>query len=249
MVAPEGKTAWKSSQGPNIAKFSSLPKVEMIFTGVLTWLYTNLKDSSEEKKPGKETISTLARRSRNKTTLHGSLSRDCDISVSNDKLIVGLKMKFADFICFKAIVPELKARDRNAAITELVKALQNAGKIKNDDVQKITRAVIKRENEASTGMGKGVAIPHVKHHTVKKLIAALGQSNTGIDFAALDKKPVYSIILLLSPPDEPDKHLQAMEKIFRHLQQEKFRKFLRQSQLAEQIEDLLKEADENPSLQ
>jgi len=158
-------------------------------------------------------------------------------------------MKFADFICFKAIVPELKARDKNAAITELVKALQNAGKIKSDNVQKITRAVIKRENEASTGMGKGVAVPHVKHHTVKKLVAALGQSNTGIDFAALDKKPVYSIILLLSPPDEPDKHLQAMEKIFRHLQQEKFRKFLRQSQLAEQIEDLLKEADENPSLQ
>jgi mannitol/fructose-specific phosphotransferase system IIA component (Ntr-type) len=52
----------------------------------------------------------------------------------------------------------------------------------------------------------------------------------------------------LSPAEDPDKHLQAMEQIFKHLQQEKFRKFLRQSQTTAQIEDLLKEADVNPSL-
>jgi PTS system fructose-specific IIA component/PTS system nitrogen regulatory IIA component len=69
-----------------------------------------------------------------------------------------------------------------------------------------------------------------------------------VDFAALDKQPVYTVILLVSPADNPDRHLQAMEKIFRHLQQEKFRKFLRQSQTAAQIEDLLKEADVNPAL-
>ena len=80
------------------------------------------------------------------------------------------------------------------------------------------------------------------------MVAVVGQSSRGIDFSALDKQPVYSVILLISPVDEPDKHLQAMEKIFRHLQQEKFRKFLRQSQTAEQIIDLLKEADTNPSL-
>jgi mannitol/fructose-specific phosphotransferase system IIA component (Ntr-type) len=49
--------------------------------------------------------------------------------------------------------------------------------------------------------------------------------------------------------DDPDKHLQAMEKIFRHLQQEKFRKFLRQCRSNQQIEDLINEVDEDPSLQ
>jgi PTS system fructose-specific IIA component/PTS system nitrogen regulatory IIA component len=97
-------------------------------------------------------------------------------------------------------------------------------------------------------MGKGVAVPHVKHPAVKNVVAAVGQSSMGIDFSALDKQPVYSVILLLSPVDNPDKHLQAMESIFRHLQQEKFRKFLRQSQNVEQIKDLLIEADENPLL-
>ena len=156
-------------------------------------------------------------------------------------------MKFSDFVCFKAIVPELKAKDRDGAITELVTALVKAGKIKSSNSTEITKAVIKREKEASTGIGKGVAVPHVKHLSVKEAVAAVGRSSRGIDFSALDKQPVYSVLLLISPVGNPEKHLQAMENIFKHLQQEKFRKFLRQSQTAAQVEDLLREVDENPS--
>ena len=157
-------------------------------------------------------------------------------------------MKFADFVCFKAIIPELKARDRNGTIAELVSALDKAGELGKGNREKIIKEVIKRENEASTGMGKGVAVPHVKDPTVKDVIAAIGQTSVGIDFSALDGQPVYSVILLISPVDDPDKHLQAMENVFKHLQQEKFRKFLWQSQSPEQIKDLLKEADDNPFL-
>jgi mannitol/fructose-specific phosphotransferase system IIA component (Ntr-type) len=157
-------------------------------------------------------------------------------------------MKIADFICFEAIIPELKSDYRDGVIAELVASLDKAGKLGRGNREEITKAVIKREKEASTGMGKGVAVPHVKHPAVKEVVAAVGQSSVGIDFAALDKQPVYSVILLLSQADSPDRHLQAMESIFKHLQKEKFRKFLRQAQNAEQIEDLLREADENPSL-
>jgi len=157
-------------------------------------------------------------------------------------------MKFADLVCFEATVPELQARDRDGAIEEIVSSLDKAGKLGKGKCKEITRAVIKREKEASTGMGRGVAVPHVKHKAVKDVIAAIGQSSAGIDFSALDKQPVYSVILLISPVEEPDKHLQAMENIFRHLQHEKFRKFLRQCRSMAQIEDLLKEADENSSL-
>jgi mannitol/fructose-specific phosphotransferase system IIA component (Ntr-type) len=158
-------------------------------------------------------------------------------------------MKFADFVCFKATIPQLRAGNRDDAIAELVSALDKAGKLGKGICAEIIKAVIKREREASTGMGKGVAVPHVKHSAVKDdVVAAIGQSSAGIDFSALDKQPVYTIILLISPVDNPDKHLQAMEKVFRHLQQEKFRKFLRQCQRAEQIEDLLREADESPFL-
>jgi len=157
-------------------------------------------------------------------------------------------MKFTDFVCFKAIISELETSDRNGVIAELVAALDKAKKLGKANAREVTKTVIKRENEASTGMGKGIAVPHVKHPAVKNIVAAVGQSSTGIDFRSLDKQPVYSVILLLSSVDKPDEHLQAMECIFKYLQKDKFRKFLRQSQKPEQIEDLLKEADENTYL-
>ena len=157
-------------------------------------------------------------------------------------------MKFEDFVCFKATIPEFQSSDRDGAIGELVSSLEKAGKLGKGNAKAITRAVIKRENEASTGMGKGVAVPHVKYKAVKDVVVAIGQSGAGIDFSALDKQPVYSVILLISPASEPDKHLQAMETIFRNLQYEKFRSFLRHCRSAEQVEDLLKEIDEGASL-
>jgi nitrogen PTS system EIIA component len=155
-------------------------------------------------------------------------------------------MKIADFVCAKAILPRLESVKRDDAIKELISALDKAGKLGKDNTADVAKAVIKRENEASTGIGKGVAVPHIKHKAVKKVVAAVGVSATGIDFSSLDKQPVYTVILLISPA-EGDSHLQAMEAIFDHLQNDNFRKFLRQSTTAEQIKELLIEADQNPS--
>ncbi len=157
-------------------------------------------------------------------------------------------MKFRDIVCFEAVITELQASDRDGAIVELVSSLDEAGRLEKGKYEEIAREVIKREKEASTGLGKGIAVPHVKHKAVKGVIATIGQSSAGIDFFALDKQPVYSVILLISPVDDPDKHLQAMESIFKHLQKERFRNFLRQCHSTQQIEDLLNEADEDPSL-
>jgi mannitol/fructose-specific phosphotransferase system IIA component (Ntr-type) len=157
-------------------------------------------------------------------------------------------MKFRDFVCFEATITELQASDRDGVVVELISSLDKAGRLGKGKCEEIIREVITREKEASTGMGKGVAVPHVKHKAVKEVVAVIGQSSTGIDFFALDKQPVFSIILLISPVDDPDKHLQAMENVFRHLQQERFRKFLRQCRSARQVEELLNEADEDPSL-
>jgi len=157
-------------------------------------------------------------------------------------------MKMSDFVCFEAMVPEFQASDRDGVIAELVSLLEEAGRLGKAKGTEIQKEVIKREKEASTGMGKGVAVPHVKHQAVSDVVAAIGLSRVGIDFSALDKQPVYSVILLVSPVENPDRHLQAMESVFMHLQQEKFRKFLRQCRTPEQIRDLILEADEDPSL-
>lgn len=156
-------------------------------------------------------------------------------------------MKIADIVCTRAILPRLESVKRDDVIRDLVDALDKAGKFGKDvKAADIAKAVIKRENEASTGIGKGVAVPHIRHKSVKKVVAAVGVTATGIDFAALDKQPVYTVFLLISPPDS-DQHLQAMETIFEHLQNDNFRKFLRQSETVKQIKELLVEADQNPS--
>ena len=148
-------------------------------------------------------------------------------------------MKLSDFVCFDAVRAQLKATDRDSAIAELVKALAAAGKIATARTSEIIKAVIKRENEASTGIGKGVAVPHVKHASVKEVVAAIGCSSKGINFKSLDKQLVYSVILLLSPADNADLHLRAMENIFRNLQKDDFRSFLRQAQMVEQIKEAI----------
>ena len=157
-------------------------------------------------------------------------------------------MRFSNFVCFEAIVSKLVSTDRDGVITELIEALAKAGKLDGGDYKKIAKAVIKRENEASTGMGKAVALPHVKSLSVKNTVATVGISATGVDFSSLDKQPACLVILVISPVNDPDKHLQVMEYVFRHLQNEKFRKFLRQSKTADQIEDILREADEDAFL-
>lgn len=152
-------------------------------------------------------------------------------------------MKLSDFICFDAIIPQLSARTRNAAIEELIGILHKKRKLGKADPAALSAALIRRENEASTGIGKGVAVPHIKHPEITKMVAAIGCSSTGIDFSSLDKQPVFTIFLLLSPASNPDKHLQAMETIFSHLQKDDFRRFLRQAQTVEDIIDVIKDAD------
>lgn len=153
-------------------------------------------------------------------------------------------MKLSDIIVAEAIIPDLKDATRDQAIESLVTALADAGALSKRSVKEAVSAVLVREKQATTGIGKGVALPHAKVGSAKKVVGAIGRSSVGIEFNALDSKPVHVVILLLSNRDDPDEHLQAMETIFKHVQRDIFRKFLRQSETVEAIADLIQEADE-----
>jgi PTS system nitrogen regulatory IIA component len=153
-------------------------------------------------------------------------------------------MKLKDFIVSDAIVADLQADDRDGVIRELVTSLASAGALPEDAVEDVIAALVKREQNGSTGFGKGVAVPHVKHPKVKKMAGTIGRSAVGIDFSALDHQPVYSVVLLLSPENSPQQHLQAMNIVFSNLQKDMFRRFLRQSDTAPKIVELLDEADQ-----
>jgi PTS system fructose-specific IIA component/PTS system nitrogen regulatory IIA component len=152
-------------------------------------------------------------------------------------------MKLLDIVVQNAIVPDLASQQRDDAIAELVQAMVDAGALSPELKDEFIKAIIKREKRGSTGFGHGVAVPHVKHPAISKMAVAVGVSRTGIEFNALDKQPVYSIFLLLSPEDKPEDHLDAMEAIFGNLSQETFRRFLRQANSSADVMTLLEEAD------
>jgi nitrogen PTS system EIIA component len=154
-------------------------------------------------------------------------------------------MKFSVFISPKAIRAELAAVTKEGVIAELVQALVDSGEVKAADQEDIIKAILKREELGSTGIGRGVAVPHTKHASVEKLIGTVGVSQTGLDFESLDGQNASLFFLLVSPPDRPGDHLRALENISRQLRDETFCRFLRQSKTPDDILQLLEEADAN----
>src|SRR4051812_17399606 len=104
-------------------------------------------------------------------------------------------MKLKEFIVQDAIIADLQSTSRDEALRELVTALAAAGAVPESAVEEIVAALVKREKNGSTGFGKGVAVPHVKHAAVKKMAGGIGRSEAGLDFSALDGQPVYSVFL------------------------------------------------------
>ncbi|MBC8202057.1 MAG: PTS sugar transporter subunit IIA [Planctomycetes bacterium] len=152
-------------------------------------------------------------------------------------------MKLMDIVVKDAIITELIAKNRDGVITELVDSLVASGCVTEAQREDFTKAIIRRENKGSTGFGHGVAVPHVKHADIETMRIAIGNSADGVDFKALDREPVYSIVLLLSPEDQPENHLDAMEAIFSSLSQDTFRRFLRQANSPDDVLTLLTETD------
>src|SRR5262245_22699159 len=154
-------------------------------------------------------------------------------------------MKFADFINVTSIKADLEADDKPAVIRELVESLAQSGAIAAEDVDGIVGAVMKREELGSTGIGRGVAVPHTKHASVERLVGTVGVSVEGVDFNSLDGDKVHLLFLLVSPPDRPGDHLRALENISRQLRDDTFCRFLKQARTPHDIQQLLEEADQN----
>ena len=154
-------------------------------------------------------------------------------------------MKFADFVSTKAIRADLASDDKEGVIREMATALVESGAVAEEELEGIVKAILRREELGSTGIGRGVAVPHTKHPSVDKLVGTVGVSVEGLDFDSLDGEKVQLLFLLISPPDRPGDHLRALENISRQLRDDTFCRFLKQSKTTEDILQLLVEADNN----
>jgi PTS system fructose-specific IIA component/PTS system nitrogen regulatory IIA component len=152
-------------------------------------------------------------------------------------------MKLSDFFALENIVADLAATRKEEAIQEMVRQLCASGALPKSQSAGVEKAILRREELGSTGIGKGVAVPHAKVVGVKGVIGAFGRSRQGVDFNSLDGQPVYLVFLLVSAPDTVEPHLEALRKITALLKDEDICSFLRRAATREDMAELLREAD------
>ena len=152
-----------------------------------------------------------------------------------------------DFVRPDASVPRLRGPDRSAVINELLESLVSSGAAPVDLHSELLEAARRREEQGSTGFGNGIAVPHIRHPQLHQISAAIGLTSDGIDFNALDQRPVQIVILLMSPQGDNESHINAMNALFMHLNRPDFRDALRRAGTAEEIRGILEAADTQPA--
>lgn len=154
-------------------------------------------------------------------------------------------MNLRDLISEETVLPEMVARDKRAAIHELVEFLRECKGLEEDTAHKVETAIMRREKQGTTGIGKGVAIPHAKNCAhVDGVVAALGISQAGIPFAALDGEPVNLVFLVASSKGAEEKHLKIMRKIAYLARDEKTNRFLATTKDFSSLSEILAEVDD-----
>ena len=139
----------------------------------------------------------------------------------------------------KCIIPDLKARNKNDIIEEMVTVLyKNKLIINKDDA---LRAVLERESTMSTGMQHGVAIPHGKSDAVSGIVVAVGLAKQGVDFQSLDGEPSRIFVMVISPLMTSGPHIQFLASLSALLNNEDFRNRLLQSRSRDEIMNAFKQ--------
>ncbi len=139
------------------------------------------------------------------------------------------------------IIPQLARREKEGVIKELCALFSRAGVV--EEVEKFEEAIRSREGIESTAIGQGVAIPHGRSETVKRLAVAFGGSKEGVEFASLDGKPVHLIFMIAAPLDVKKEYLQTVARIVRLLKIKDLKEKLLKSRSVGDVLEVLQEFD------
>jgi mannitol/fructose-specific phosphotransferase system IIA component (Ntr-type) len=140
-----------------------------------------------------------------------------------------------------ALVGELEAKTKDAALKELLAAALAAGAFPAKAARGLAKRLADREAIGSTGLGNTVAVPHVKSDDVTKATLVLARSKKGLEWQAIDGRLVHVVFLLVSPADEPETHLQCLRWIAGLARSADFRRFLADAKDAAAMRELLRE--------
>lgn len=153
-------------------------------------------------------------------------------------------MKLFDFLIKRATIADIKARDKESVIAELLQALVKARAIKKENYDKVLKQVLNREKQGSTGIGKGLAVPHVKQTKhVKKMVGVFGRCKEGIKYNAIDGAPCKLFFLILTPQKSDVKHFEALKKVAELARNPDLTRFMTEAKNLKEIIELLQEVD------
>jgi mannitol/fructose-specific phosphotransferase system IIA component (Ntr-type) len=148
-------------------------------------------------------------------------------------------MNLARYLKPGQIALELKATDKRSALESLLEILVHSGVVPEDQTGDMLQCLIGRETQTSTGLGHGVALPHVKTDVVDDIRIAFGRSTQGIDFEALDGEPVHFFFLVLAPIDKACEYLKVLSLISLLMKDKDNRRALLRAKTREDIFKLL----------
>jgi mannitol/fructose-specific phosphotransferase system IIA component (Ntr-type) len=139
---------------------------------------------------------------------------------------------------------EIAARSsKEAALKELVHILADAGKLGGGSEDQYVSEVMNREKISSTGIGNGIAIPHVLVAEITKIMMAVGRSARGVPFESVDGKPAHLIFLIIGPQGRNNEYLKILSKLSKYLNDRGFFDALMKVETAEEVVDLVKERE------
>ncbi len=153
-------------------------------------------------------------------------------------------MKIVELLNKKALSIDLESRNKDEVLSELVDLTVSSESVKNSEKNETLKRLKEREILGSTGIGKGVAIPHAKCPKVKKMTAAFGISKNGIDFRSLDGELTHIFFLLIAPGETPGPHLKTLARISRLLDDRFVRERLRSAESAQEILKIIGEEEQ-----
>ena len=136
---------------------------------------------------------------------------------------------------------DLKASTKEEALKELAKLMASSPEI--TDPEEFEKGIFEREKQLSTGVGIGVAVPHVKIASVKDFIAAIGRSHRGIDYNSIDNKPVHIIVMIGASDTQSGEYLKVLARLVLRLKQKEFRRKVMLAKSPEEIRDLFLSGD------
>jgi len=141
----------------------------------------------------------------------------------------------------QCVILDMKSGSKDEALAELATAVHS--RCAELDPALLLNVLREREQVGSTGVGNGVAIPHAKVPGLDRLLFCFGRSGKGISFEAIDNRPVYLFVQILSPAGMADEYLRALARISRLLKVEANRKFLLQARTKQEILDFFNTPD------